>query len=218
MLRLFVHDERVRRPIPLQACALVPSRLTAQYEVHWLRGSCRQCGQQRQKPLGRLRPWDIHALGVAENIKIYSTLSREPLTGLQACVDYQLCNLVKSPSETRANRNKCHIIFSRDNGITKFRFSVWSASPICIHMLRDTTSPQSKMTGVVAQAAFKLVSGIRLMARFVSCYVQTHHERNELSRLSYRSLRDIGLTTHDVEEMLLRPDLHRCWRAVNLCE
>jgi hypothetical protein len=58
------------------------------------------------------------------------------------------------------------------------------ASPICIHMLRDTTSPQLKMTGVVAQAPLKLVSGIRLMARFVSCYMQTVRERNELSRLS----------------------------------
>ena len=42
------------------------------------------------------------------------------------------------------------------------------------------------------------------MARFVSCYAQSCHERNELSRLSYRSLRDIGLTTHDVEEILRR--------------
>jgi len=85
-------------------------------------------------------------------------------------------------------------------------------------MLRDTTSPQLKMTGVVAQAPLKLVSGIRLMARFVSCYMQTVRERNELSRLSYRSLRDIGLTTHDVEQILRRPILHRCWRSVNLCE
>src|SRR6516162_10284607 len=124
MLRLFVHDERVRRLTPPRACALVPSRLTAPYEVHSLRGSCRRCGQQRQKPSGRLRPWNIHALGVAENIKIYSTLPREPLSGLQACVDCQLCNLVKSPSEASANRNKCDIILSSDNGITKFRFSV----------------------------------------------------------------------------------------------
>ena len=114
--------------------------------------------------------------------------------------------------------NQGHIILSSDNGITKFRFSVWSASPICIHMLRDTTSPQLKMTGVVAQAPLKLVSGIRLMARFVSCYMQTVRERNELSRLSYRSLQDIGLTTHDVEKILRRPILHRCWRSVNLCE
>jgi uncharacterized protein YjiS (DUF1127 family) len=86
------------------------------------------------------------------------------------------------------------------------------------HMLRDTPAPQSKMTGVVAQAALKLVSGIRLIARFVSCYVQLCHERNELLRLDYRSLRDIGLTTHDVEVILRRPILHRCWRSVNLCE
>ena len=50
------------------------------------------------------------------------------------------------------------------------------------------------MTGIVAKVAIKLVSGIRLMARFASCYVQTRRERNQLSRLSYRSLRDIGLT------------------------
>jgi hypothetical protein len=55
------------------------------------------------------------------------------------------------------------------------------------YMLRDTTSLQSKTTGIVAQAAFKFVSGFRLMARFVSCYVKTVHERNELSRLDYRS-------------------------------
>jgi uncharacterized protein YjiS (DUF1127 family) len=86
------------------------------------------------------------------------------------------------------------------------------------YMLGDTTSPLSKMTGIVAQAAFKFVSGFRLMARFVSCYVQTVHERNELSRLSYRSLRDIGLTTHDVEGILRRPILHNSWRSVNMCE
>jgi len=61
-------------------------------------------------------------------------------------------------------------------------------------MHRDSTSQQSKMTGIVAKVAIKLVSGIRLMARFASCYVQTRRERNQLSRLSYRSLRDIGLT------------------------
>jgi uncharacterized protein YjiS (DUF1127 family) len=113
--------------------------------------------------------------------------------------------------------NQKHIILSRDNGIRKFRFSRCSLLTIFAHMLRHT-SPQLKMTGVVAQAAVKLVSGIRLMARFVSCYVQTVLERNELSRLSYRSLRDIGLTTHDVEGILRQPILHRCWRSVNLCE
>jgi uncharacterized protein YjiS (DUF1127 family) len=84
-------------------------------------------------------------------------------------------------------------------------------------MLRDSISPQLK-TGVVAQAAFNFVSGIRLMARFVSCYAQLCQELNELSMLSYRSLRDIGLATHDVEEMLRRPILRRCWRSVNSCK
>src|SRR5215469_15324130 len=67
----------------------------------------------------------IHTLGVD---RTYSTLPRKPISDLQARVDCQLCNLVKPPSETRANRNKSHIILSRDNGITKFRFSV-SACP-----------------------------------------------------------------------------------------
>src|SRR5215470_19039872 len=80
-----------------------------------------------------------------------------------------------------------HIILSRDNGIIKFRFSVCSALFRFTRMLRDTSSLQLKMTGVI-------------------CYVQTHHERNELSR------------TNDVEEILRRPILHRCWRSVNLCE
>jgi uncharacterized protein YjiS (DUF1127 family) len=118
----------------------------------------------------------------------------------------------------RQDGNQRHIILSRDNGITKFRFSLCSLLTIFAHMLRHTSSPQLKMTGVVAQAALKLVSGIRLMARFASCYVQTRRERNELLRLSHRSLRDIGLTTHDVEQILRRPILHRCWRSVNLCE
>ena len=56
------------------------------------------------------------------------------------------------------------------------------------------------------------------MARFVSCYVKTVHERNELSRLDYRSLRDIGLTMHDAEGILRRPILHNCWLSVNMCE
>ena len=80
----------------------------------------------------------------------------------------------------RQHGNQGHIILSCDNGITKFRLSVCSALSIFIRMLGETTSPQLKMAGVVAQAAFKL------------------------SRLSYRSLRDIGLTTHDVEEILRR--------------
>jgi uncharacterized protein YjiS (DUF1127 family) len=138
---------------------------------------------------------------------------------LQASIDCQLCNLVKSASDASANpETNASIILSRDNGITKFRFSVWSASPISIHMLRDTTSLQLKLTGFVAQAAPKLVSALRLMARFVSCYVQTVHERNELSWLSYRSLQDIGLTKDDVEGILRRPILHRCWSSVNNCE
>jgi uncharacterized protein YjiS (DUF1127 family) len=150
-------------------------------------------------------------------MKTYSTLPREPLSGLQACVDCQLCNLVKSPSEASANRNKAALFFHAITVSQNFVSRCAGLLPIFMYMLRDSTSPQLKK-GVVAQAAFKFVSGIRLMARFVSCYAQLRQERNELSRLSYRSLRDIGLTKHDVEEMLRRPILRRCWRSVNLCE
>ena len=75
-------------------------------------------------------------------------------------------------------KEKSHLILSRDNGISKFRFSVCRASPHMHYMLRDTTSPRSKTTGIVAKAAFNFVSGFRLMARLVSCYVRTVHERN----------------------------------------
>ena len=54
----------------------------------------------------------------------------------------------------RQHGNQGHIILSRDNGITKFRFSVCRALSIFIRMLGETTSPQLKMAGVVAQAAF----------------------------------------------------------------
>jgi uncharacterized protein YjiS (DUF1127 family) len=117
----------------------------------------------------------------------------------------------------RQCRSQKHIILSRDNGIRKFRFSLCNLLTIFAHMLRHTSSPQLK-TGVVAQAAFKFLSGIRSMARFVSCYVQIRQERNELSRLSYRSLRDIGITKHDVEEILRRPIMRRSWRSVNSCK
>jgi uncharacterized protein YjiS (DUF1127 family) len=148
-----------------------------------------------------------------------NTVPREPLSGLQ--VVRRLSVMQFSQVAERGERqhgNQRHIILSRDSGIIKFRFSVCRASHHILPMLRHTTSQQLKMTGVVAQAAFKLVSGIRLMARFVSCYVQTVHERNELWRLDYRSLRDIGLTTDDVEKILRRPIMRRCWRSVNSCK
>jgi hypothetical protein len=43
----------------------------------------------------------------------------------------------------RQHGNQGHIILSRDNGITKFRFSVCSALSIFIRMLGDTTSAQA---------------------------------------------------------------------------
>jgi hypothetical protein len=49
-------------------------------------------------------------------------------------------------------------------------------------------------------------ASLQLKMTGVSCYVHTHHEGNELSR------------TYDVEEILRRPILYRCWRSVNLCE
>jgi hypothetical protein len=61
----------------------------------------------------------------------------------------------------RQHGNQGHIILSRDNGITKFRFSVCGALSMFIRMLRESTSPQLKIAGVVAQAAFKLASSGR---------------------------------------------------------
>ena len=81
---------------------------------------------------------------------------------------YRLSVMEFSQVAERGERKqeKNDLILSRDNGITKFRFSVCRASPHMHYMFRETTSPQSKTTSIVAQAAFKFVSGFRLMARF----------------------------------------------------
>ena len=137
---------------------------------------------------------------------------------MQARIDCQLCNLIKSPNEASANKGTKAALFFQAITVSQNFVSRCAGFSPCSLMLRHTTSPKLKMMGVVAQAAFKFALGFRLMARFVSCYVQTVHERNELSRLSDRSSRDIGLTTHDVEGILRRPILHGCWRSVNVCE
>jgi hypothetical protein len=59
--------------------------------------------------------------------------------------------------------NQGHIILSSDNGITKFRFSVCSALSIFVRMLGETTSPQLKMAGVVAQAASGILIGLAIV-------------------------------------------------------
>jgi len=100
-----------------------------------------------------------------------------------------------APSEASANTGtKATLSFHAITVSQNFVSRCVGLLPTFTHMHRDSTSQQSKMTGIVAKVAIKLVSGIRLMARFASCYVQTRRERNQLSRLSYRSLRDIGLT------------------------
>lgn len=67
------------------------------------------------------------------------------------------------------------------------------------------------------QAAMRAVAGARLFARCVSCYVQLWHEHNELARLNYHRLRDIGLTPSEVEEIIRGPIWRRCWRCVRSC-
>ena len=57
----------------------------------------------------------------------------------------------------------------------------------------------------------------RLLARCISCYVQLRHEHNELARLGDHSLRDIGLSPHDVAVITKRPIWRRCWQSVLSC-
>ena len=52
---------------------------------------------------------NAHALGV--RLKHITPYPREPLTGLQARVDCQLCNLIKSLIEANANRRKTTLFF-----------------------------------------------------------------------------------------------------------
>jgi uncharacterized protein YjiS (DUF1127 family) len=67
------------------------------------------------------------------------------------------------------------------------------------------------------QAALSAVASIRFLARCVSCYMQLRREYEELARLSYRSLRDIGLTPDDVAAITARQIWRRCWQSVRAC-
>jgi uncharacterized protein YjiS (DUF1127 family) len=67
------------------------------------------------------------------------------------------------------------------------------------------------------QAALSAVASIRFLARCASCYMQLRCEYEELARLSYRSLRDIGLTPEDVAAITARPIWRRCWQSVRAC-
>ena len=63
----------------------------------------------------------------------------------------------------------------------------------------------------------RAVSWSRLLARCISCYLQILKEHDELRQLSRRSLQDIGLTPQDVETIMRRPTLSRCWQWVHSC-
>jgi uncharacterized protein YjiS (DUF1127 family) len=84
-------------------------------------------------------------------------------------------------------------------------------------MRNATISPESKLGDGVKQAGLSALASIRLLARCISCYTQLRREYDELERLSYRSLRDIGLTPNDVAFMTRRPIWRRCWRSVRSC-
>lgn len=61
------------------------------------------------------------------------------------------------------------------------------------------------------------VAVLRFLARCISCYMQIHHECEELAQLNHRGLRDIGLTSTDVAVMTRQPIWRRCWQSVRSC-
>jgi uncharacterized protein YjiS (DUF1127 family) len=68
------------------------------------------------------------------------------------------------------------------------------------------------------QAALGAAARMRFLARCISCYVQVRREHDELTSLSHRSLRDIGLGPQDVQAITQRPVWRRCWRSVRSCQ
>lgn len=76
----------------------------------------------------------------------------------------------------------------------------------------------SELGGGLKQAALSAVAIVRLLARCASCYMQILREHDELASLSYRSLRDIGLSPQDVQALTQRPIWRRCWQSVRSCQ
>jgi uncharacterized protein YjiS (DUF1127 family) len=68
---------------------------------------------------------------------------------------------------------------------------------------------------VLRQSVHQPATTLRLIMRRIRCYIQMRNEQRELSGLSDRSLRDIGLTEYDVAMDVQRPVWRRCWRRVH---
>ena len=68
---------------------------------------------------------------------------------------------------------------------------------------------------VLRQSVPQAATTLRLIMRCIRCYIQTRNEQRELSGLSHRSLRDIGLTEYDIAMDIQRPMWRRCWRRVH---
>src|SRR6516165_8464850 len=114
--------------------------------------------------------------------------------------------------------NQSHIIFSRDNGITKFRFSVCRASPhIHSHAQRQHLTAVEN-DGHRCESSYQ--ARFRNSADGPVCQLLCA----DTSRTKSTVAAQLSLVArhwpheHDVEEILRRPILHRCWRSVNLCE
>lgn len=73
------------------------------------------------------------------------------------------------------------------------------------------------MFDLIRKTAMRVVARLRLLARCVSCYLQVQRSRNELARLDYQSLRDIGLSRYDTKVIIPRPIWRYCWRSVRSC-
>jgi uncharacterized protein YjiS (DUF1127 family) len=84
-------------------------------------------------------------------------------------------------------------------------------------MRNDESSLEAKLFRGLKLAMLLAVTAARFLARYVSCYIQTQHEYNELARLNHQSLRDIGLSPTDVAVMTGRPIWRRCWQSVRSC-
>jgi uncharacterized protein YjiS (DUF1127 family) len=84
-------------------------------------------------------------------------------------------------------------------------------------MRKENKLLASNLDRALKQAAVWAVAAVRLLARCISCYIQLHREYDELARLSYRSLREIGLSPHDVSAITGRPIWPRCWQSVRSC-
>jgi uncharacterized protein YjiS (DUF1127 family) len=60
-------------------------------------------------------------------------------------------------------------------------------------------------------------SRVLLILRGLSCYRQMRHERDYLSAMDTRALRDIGLTANDAASMVGSLNWRRSWRWVRSC-